>query len=451
MATTLRPLSTGELLDRTFSLYRSHFTLFFGIFALPHLCVLAVQCLAFAFQTSGTQLGNVLTTAAFGMLAGLLGMVVAAASQAATVVAVSNVHLDRPASVMDSFSKVKHQIAGVIGLSLKMGILVGLACLALIVPGILLMIRWSLAVPAKVLENKSSGEAMSRSSELSHGNRGRIFVIWFLFMGARNLHAAAKRIVTDFHGQIPSRVDELTALPGIGRYTAGAIASIAFDRRAPILDGNVARVLCRLEKIRTDPRKPQTIRKLWKLAEKILPSRHCGQFNSALMELGATVCTPRQPRCSICPVRSFCRAAAAGLQETMPPPRKSRPTPILARWTICIHHNHRWLLERRPTTGRWAGLWQFPTIKADQLAPTAAAISQHLGLAIANLREIGQIRHALTHRRYVFTAFIAAASVAPRFSNRKWIRLQELDDFPLSRPQLGIAELLRASDFVIRT
>ncbi len=182
MATTLRPLSTGELLDRTFSLYRSHFALFFGIFALPHLCVLAVQCLAFAFQTSGTQLGNVLTTAAFGIVAGLLSMVVAAASQAATVVAVSNVHLDRPASVMDSFSKVKHQIAGVIGLSLKMGILVGLACLALIVPGILLMIRWSLAVPAKVLENKSSGEAMSRSSELSQGNRGRIFVIWFLFM-----------------------------------------------------------------------------------------------------------------------------------------------------------------------------------------------------------------------------------------------------------------------------
>jgi hypothetical protein len=182
MATTLRPLSTGELLDRTFSLYRSHFALFFGIFALPHLCVLAVQCLAFAFQTSGTQLRNALATAVFGIVAALLSVVVAAASQAATVVAVSNVHLDRPAGVMDSFSKVKNQITGVIGLSLKIGILVGLACLALIVPGILLMIRWSLAVPAKILENKNSGEAMSRSSELSQGNRGRIFVIWFLFM-----------------------------------------------------------------------------------------------------------------------------------------------------------------------------------------------------------------------------------------------------------------------------
>jgi hypothetical protein len=124
----------------------------------------------------------VLTAAIFSVAAGLLSVVVVAASQAATVVAVSNVYLDRPASVMDSFSKVKHQIGGVIWLSAKVGFLVGLACIALIVPGILLAIRWSLAVPAKVLEDKSSGEAMSRSSELTLGNRGRVFVIWFLFV-----------------------------------------------------------------------------------------------------------------------------------------------------------------------------------------------------------------------------------------------------------------------------
>ncbi|MGO9405566.1 MAG: hypothetical protein ACLPVW_19085 [Terriglobales bacterium] len=182
MSTALRPLSTGELLDRTFSLYRSYFALFLGIFALPHLCVLAFQCLAFGFRTPGNQLSNALVTSVFGLIAGLLGMVAAAASQAATVVAVSQVHLDRPAGVMDSFSKVKNQIAGVIGLSLRVGLLVGLWSLLLIVPGILKAIEWSLAVPAKVLENKRAGDAMSRSSELSKGNRGRIFVIWFLFM-----------------------------------------------------------------------------------------------------------------------------------------------------------------------------------------------------------------------------------------------------------------------------
>ena len=182
MATALRPLSTGELLDRTFSLYRSHFVLFVGIFALPHLCVLAFQCLALAVQTSGGNVRNVLMIFVLSLIAAVLSMVVTAASQAATVVAVSQVHLDRPASVIVSFSKVKHQIVGVIGLSLRVGLFVGLWSLLFIVPGILKAIEWSLAVPAKVLEDKSASEAMSRSSELSQGNRGRIFVIWVLFL-----------------------------------------------------------------------------------------------------------------------------------------------------------------------------------------------------------------------------------------------------------------------------
>jgi hypothetical protein len=182
MATALRPLTTGELLDRTFSLYRTHFVLFIGIFTLPHLCVLAFQCLAFAFRTPGVDLQNVRVTGFFGIIAALLSMVVTAASQAATIIAVSQVHLDRPASVMDSFAKVKNQIVGVIGLSLRVGLFVGLWSLLLIVPGILKAIEWSLAVPAKVLEGKSAREAMLRSSDLSRGNRSRIFVIWLLFI-----------------------------------------------------------------------------------------------------------------------------------------------------------------------------------------------------------------------------------------------------------------------------
>ncbi len=291
-------------------------------------------------------------------------------------------------------------------------------------------------------------EAFPNLAALADASEHDVLRLWQglgYYSRARNLHATARRIVADFGGRIPREVDELTALPGIGRYTAGAISSIAFDRRAPILDGNVARVLCRLEKIQTDPREPKTVKRLWILAEKILPKRRYGQFNSALMELGATVCTPRQPQCPICPVRRFCQSAAAGLQETIPLPRKSRPTPILARWTVCVHHKNRWLLERRPRSGRWAGLWQFPTIEADDVAPASDAIGRRIGLPIRDLREIGQVRHALTHRRYVFTAFIATASTAPQFLNRKWIRLEELNDFPLSRPQLKIAEMLASS------
>jgi hypothetical protein len=182
MATVLRPLSTGELLDRTFSLYRTHFVLFVGIFSVPYLCVFAYRCLGLAYQSPGPSISKALSTLGWAWGAILLSMVVSAAAHAATVVAVSNVYLDRPASVMDSYSKVKGKILGVIGLSLSVGFLVGLACLALIVPGILLAIRWSLGVPAMILEDKGVGDSMSRSSELTKGNRGRIFVIWILFI-----------------------------------------------------------------------------------------------------------------------------------------------------------------------------------------------------------------------------------------------------------------------------
>jgi A/G-specific adenine glycosylase len=241
-------------------------------------------------------------------------------------------------------------------------------------------------------------------------------------------------------------LEELTSLPGIGRYTAGAIASIAFDGRAPILDGNVARVLCRLEKIEGDPRAPKTIKRLWALAEQILPKRGCGQFNSALMELGATICTPRRPKCLVCPVKRFCRATAAGLQESIPPPRKSRETPIHSRWTFCIHHRDRWLIEQRPPKGRWAGLWQFPTIEAIGKGTDLKLIGRHLGIATGAAKQIGEVSHALTHRRYMFTAFIAAAKTMQASSGRKWIGLEELDQYPLSRPQLKIAEMLRERD-----
>jgi hypothetical protein len=182
MANALRPLTTGELLDRTFSLYRRHFGLFIGIFAIPHIVVLAYQCVGLTFQSPTPQLSNILLSSLWSIGGGFLSLAVSAASQAATVVAVSQVHLDRSASIAGSFSLVKGQIAGVVGLSLLVGLAAGLACLLLIVPGVILFIMWSLAVPAKVLENKEVTEAMSRSSDLAKNDWGRIFVIWLLFI-----------------------------------------------------------------------------------------------------------------------------------------------------------------------------------------------------------------------------------------------------------------------------
>jgi hypothetical protein len=181
MMTALRPLSTGELLDRTFSLYRSHFGLFIGIFAIPHLVVLAYQCVGITFQSPKPQIGNMLLIFAWTMGGAFVNLTVAAASQAATVVAVSNVYLDRPASVADSFSRVKDEILGVVGLSLLVGLAAGAGLVLLVVPGVLLFIMWALAVPAKVLENLDVTDAMSRSSDLTKGDRGRVFVVMLLF------------------------------------------------------------------------------------------------------------------------------------------------------------------------------------------------------------------------------------------------------------------------------
>ena len=181
MTTALRPLTTGELLDRTFSLYRSHFGLFIGIYALPHLAVLAFGLWGVASRPYGPNFSNVVGLMAWACGTILVSTIFSAIAQAATVVAVSQVHLDRPASVFDSFSRIKGHILGVIALSFLITLAVLTGCMALIVPGIFLFLMWSLAVQAKVLEDKGIFDSMSRSMDLTKGSRGRIFVIWILF------------------------------------------------------------------------------------------------------------------------------------------------------------------------------------------------------------------------------------------------------------------------------
>ncbi|HZK80154.1 MAG TPA: A/G-specific adenine glycosylase [Humisphaera sp.] len=259
---------------------------------------------------------------------------------------------------------------------------------------------------------------------------------------ARNLQAAARVIVRDHGGRIPESADVLQTLPGIGRYTAGAIASIAFGKRAPILDGNVQRVLCRLDLIQADPRDAKTRGELWKRAEEILPRKRIGDFNSALMELGALVCTPRNPQCLLCPVRGHCQAFAAGLQEKIPAPRATKQTPLVLRRTYCIRRGNRWLIEQRPPTGRWAGMWQFITVPVTWPSECSAA----LPLSTTPPKTITTLSHALTHRRYQFEVFICDAredDPFPILPGRQWTTLDGLNQFPLPRPHVKIAETLR--------
>ena len=252
---------------------------------------------------------------------------------------------------------------------------------------------------------------------------------------ARNLHKSAKRIVEAHGGRVPSEVETLLTLPGVGRYTAGAVASLAFDTPAPILDGNVIRVLCRLDAVLDDPRTPAVQKRLWARAEELLPKGRPGDFNSAMMELGATVCLPRSPQCLICPVAEACVARAAGVQESIPPAKKAAPTPLVERAVYVLSRTRptgeaEYLIEQRPPTGRWAGMWQFPTLASDAPPP------------VEGLEDFGEVRHALTHRRYKFRVYGGEAGGGQLADNQRWVTLVELDQFPMSKPHLTIAARL---------
>jgi A/G-specific adenine glycosylase len=201
-----------------------------------------------------------------------------------------------------------------------------------------------------------------------------------------------------------------------------------------------------LDAIMTDPRDRQTQATLWARAEEILPTKRVGDFNSAMMELGATVCTPRGPKCLSCPVQSHCEALVKGLQEKIPAPRTAKPTPLEHRWTFCIRDDQaRYLIEQRPPRGRWAGLWQFVTFEADESKSPAKALFAHCAVRTTQPARIGQVTHALTHRRYQFDVFSCDLTSAPAVGKRRWTTLSGLDSYPLSRPQLRIAAMLNGT------
>ena len=206
---------------------------------------------------------------------------------------------------------------------------------------------------------------------------------------ARHLHRAARRIVAAHEGRVPADPKALRALPGVGRYTAGAVASIAFGRAEPVLDGNVARVLARWFGVRGDPRTSTVQAALWKLAAALVNSRAAGEWNQALMELGATLCTPRRPGCGRCPVRSECAARREGAIDAIPGRTQRPATRRVRRAALVVERRSRVLLLRRDTGRLLRGLWEFPAIDAESMNATkksARRLLDELGDANGTLR-----------------------------------------------------------------
>jgi A/G-specific adenine glycosylase len=264
---------------------------------------------------------------------------------------------------------------------------------------------------------------------------------------ARQLHAAAQTIVADHRGRFPQSVDEVRSLPGIGRYTAGAILSIGLDQRLPILEANTIRVLSRLSAFRGETTSTAGQKFLWSAAERLLPGRRCGTFNQALMELGSEICTPKFPACDRCPLARLCPTRELGLQETIPAAKKAKRYEEVTEAAVVIRRGGRVLLRQCQRGERWAGLWDFPRFSVPgalngQLARHVREQTCALtGITISRATELATLKHGVTRYRITLEVFTAAAA-SSRIKQGAWVALADLGNYPLSTTGRKIARLL---------
>ncbi len=269
---------------------------------------------------------------------------------------------------------------------------------------------------------------------------------------ARNLHRAAQVVVNEYGGDLPNDADALARLPGIGRYTLGAILSIAFGQPAPILDGNVRRVLARVFAVQDDVRAPATERRLWDLAAALVPAHAPGAFNEALMDLGATICIPGRPRCLACPVLNLCEARQLGIQDELPVMPKRKQTPHYDVTAGVIWRGERFLVAQRPLDKMLGGLWEFPGGKRDAGETLAACLErelrEELGVTVAVGEQVAVVKHAYTHFRITLYAFhcrlIEGEPQPLQVADLRWTTLAEVDQFAMAVTDQQIVAALRA-------
>jgi A/G-specific adenine glycosylase len=256
---------------------------------------------------------------------------------------------------------------------------------------------------------------------------------------ARNLWRAARQLVEAGATQLPADPNELEKLPGIGRYTAGAIASIAFGADAPALDGNIKRVLSRVHDVDLPADRPEGLRRLWELAAADLVKGRAGDQNQALMDLGSAICLPRDPLCGRCPLKAVCLARKNGVQNERPVRGPRRSVPHINVTAAVIRRRGRVLIARRPSRGLLGGLWEFPGGKQQpgETLPEALVreIQEELGTRIAVGEALGVYQHAYTHFKVTLTAFdcrlTGGEPQALEASELAWVKPEELANYPM--------------------
>jgi A/G-specific adenine glycosylase len=243
-------------------------------------------------------------------------------------------------------------------------------------------------------------------ADLANASEDEVLHLWTglgYYARARNLHRAAKKILVEYASVFPDTLAILQSLPGIGRSTAGAICAIAYNQKAPILDGNVKRVLTRFYAIEGVPSQTKISQLLWSVAENNTPAQRTNDYTQAIMDLGATLCTRTKPSCEICPIASGCQAYRQGRQSTFPTPKPRKTAPTRAIAVLIFHDSktHQVFLEKRPTVGIWGGLWSFPECPID--ADIIQWCDQNLGFQLTQIQTLPTFTHVFTHFKLQIT------------------------------------------------
>ena len=267
---------------------------------------------------------------------------------------------------------------------------------------------------------------------------------------ARNLHKAARIVTDDYGGELPDHPKELRSLPGIGRYTVGAIASMAFGQDAATLDANLRRVFARVFDVALSADSAAGEDILWKLAEAHLPKGRAGDFNQALMDLGATICLSKKPRCLLCPLTDMCQACQLGIQEQRP---VLKPKAEIPHYIVCaavIQRDGKVLLAKRPSKGLLGGLWEFPGGKIEKDETLAEClireIREELEAGIQVGESFGVYQHAYTHFSITLHAFLCKLSQAEpqpvEAAEIAWVNPGDLSKYPMGKVDRQIARRL---------
>lgn len=298
-------------------------------------------------------------------------------------------------------------------------------------------------------------QAFPNVEALAKANLDDVLHLWTglgYYARGRNLHKTANIIVNDFHGEFPETLVEIIALPGIGRSTAGAILSQARGERHAILDGNVKRVLSRYHGVEGWPGQKKVEQELWSYAEKHTPKDSVRDYTQAIMDLGATVCTRRNPKCQRCPLAKSCFAKEAGRQHEFP---FSKPKKIIPNketvFAIIENHKGEVLLEQRPPSGIWGGLWCFPEFSTKE--ELTSNISRQLGSKIEQQTEYKRFKHTFSHFHLmiqpVHIKLIGNTSMLKDAGKSTWFNLEQFPDLGLPAPVVTMLEALNNKQMVV--